>query len=121
MAVPSRMRRTTSVAVVAVLAGVAAGVLLTGCGKAQASAGSAQTSTAQQCAQAVLGVLSTMVSRPYDSNTVQDFLRRYDAGSAAYTAYRDSFTTFFSQADEHGVQAAENAVRVLVQRDCSAA
>lgn len=124
MSVPSRVRRTV---ILAVLVGVATGALVAGCGRApQANAGSPAGSpdpapAAQQCAQAVFTLLSTMVSRPYDGRPIQNFLLRYSTTSAAYAAYRDSFTMFFNQAAQHGVQAAEDAVRVLVQRDCSAA
>jgi hypothetical protein len=124
MGVPPRVRRTV---ILAVLVGVATGALAAGCARppqtmSQATAGSPNPATAaQQCAQAVFTLLSTMVSRPYDGRPVQDFLLRYGTTSAAYAAYRDSFTMFFNEAAQHGVQAAENAVRVLVQRDCAAA
>ena len=101
-------------------------MLVAGCGAGPQSSAATpvptpdSTTSTQQCAQAVLTVLSAMASQPYDGQPVQDFLTRYSTTSAAYTAYRNSFTAFFNQASEHGVQAAEDAVRTQVQRDCSA-
>lgn len=73
----------------------------------------------QECVSAVYTVLSGMIAKPDDDQPFDDFVTRYSPNSPTYTAYRDSFDPFYSEAVAHGVKAAEDAVRGTVTRDCS--
>ncbi|HJP80064.1 MAG TPA: hypothetical protein VJ914_37680 [Pseudonocardiaceae bacterium] len=73
----------------------------------------------QECVSAVYTVLSGMIAKPDDDQPFDDFVTRYSPTSPTYTAYRDSFDPFYSEAVAHGVKAAEDAVRSTVTRDCS--
>jgi hypothetical protein len=100
-----------------VVVGCIVGCAVAGCGSASSSP--AGPSPQQTCVQAVFGVLSGMVDRPYDSRPFADFVTRYGTQSVTYSAYLDVFTSFQSIAASQGVQAAENRLRAVVTRDCA--
>jgi hypothetical protein len=103
---------------------VAACVAVVGCAVVacgQADSAPRAPSPQQQCVQAVFGVLSGMITRPYDSQPFADFVTRYGTQSVTYSAYLDVFSSFRDLSAAQGVHAAEDRLRGTVTRDCAAA
>lgn len=99
---------------------VAAFALTCACGAQDPPAVNLTASVAtQQCVQDVFTVLAAMINKPYDDQPFADFVGRYGTASAAYTAYRDNFTAFYSEAVAHGVPSAERKLMAGVTKDCS--
>lgn len=102
------------------LAIIIVGLTAAACGQpAEPSVDASAPVSQQECVSAVYTVLSGMIAKPDDDQPFDDFVTRYSPTSATYTAYRDSFDPFYSEAVTHGVKAAEDAVRTTVTRDCS--
>jgi hypothetical protein len=78
-------------------------------------------SAQQQCVQAVFTVLSGMVSRPYDNRPFEDFVTRYGTDSVTYSAYRDTFTSFYDLSASQGIRGAENRLRASITEECASA
>jgi hypothetical protein len=118
---PARRRVDLRGREVCVCAAAAVVVLLTTCGCAQRppSVSLAASVSTQQCVQDVFTVLSAMIDKPYDDQPFADFVSRYGTTSPAYTAYRDSFTAFYSEAVAHGVSTAEKNLLAGVTKDCT--
>jgi hypothetical protein len=103
------------------LAIVIVGLTTAGCAQlAQPSAEAPAAAVSQQeCVSAVFSVLTGIIAKPQDDQPFEDFVNHYGTQSATYTAYRDSYNPFYNEAVEHGIKAAENDVRTVVNRDCS--
>jgi hypothetical protein len=100
------------------------GLTTAGCGhfigsSTDPSADAAGQVSQQECVSAVYTVLTGMVAKPDDDQPFEDFVNRYGADSPTYTAYRDSFDPFYTDAVTHGIKSAEQDVRTLVTRDCA--
>jgi hypothetical protein len=108
------------------VAGVCAAVVVVGCvaagcgSDASGTQGPTGENVRQECVDAVFGVLSGMIERPYDNRPFQDFVTRYGTGSVTYSAYLDVFSSFYSLSASQGVHAAEARLRSTVTRDCAA-
>jgi len=99
---------------------VVALAVVCGCGAAPPAVNLTASTAAQQCVQDVFAVLAAMINKPYDDQPFADFVARYGTDSPAYTAYRDSFTAFYSEAVSRGVPSAKQKLLAGVTRDCSA-
>lgn len=117
----ARARAAVVVGCVAVCC-VAVCCVAAGCGTGvPGSEGAPAESAQQECVDAVFGVLSGMIDRPYDNRPFQDFVTRYGTGSVTYSAYLDVFSSFYSLSASQGVRGAEDRLRATVTRDCAAA
>jgi hypothetical protein len=99
---------------------VIAGCAAASCGSAEPTSAPPPSATPQQCVQAVFDALTGMITEPRRDQPFEEFVTRFGTASPAYAAYQDSFGQFYGAAVSHGVRAAENNVRVTVNRDCAA-